>query len=966
MLEVIDLFKSYSVKKGPEVVALNHVSLTFPETGLVFILGRSGAGKSTFLNVLGGLEKADGGEIRIEGKSSKDFSSADYDAYRNTYLGFVFQEYNLLSEYSVKGNLELALSLQGKESDPSLISQALAEVDLSGYEERKVNALSGGQRQRVAIARALIKNPKVILADEPTGALDSESSLEILHLLKRLSEEKLVIVVTHDQEFAQEFGDRIITFKDGKITEDKIIHETKKSLQNPTGLQWQKAHLRFSNSLKMALSSCVSKPVKLVISILLTSIAFTFLGVSASAARFDAEASGMKALKYTNNNFVQMRKGYDTYDAEQKRYSSLSMPLGKKDLEALDSKTGLHFEGRTANQEIPLHNNYAGDASHTYIYYPKEAVDVYPVDALPSDFPLVSGRLPQAQGEACITLRELEAFEHFGYQIYDLVTDKEIVTPASEINAQSILGKVLTGHSNSLTSYTIVGVVDTHFDGTPYASLKALDDAGSATIAGSDVYLSGALTTRNESSFDTVLFTLRRAESSYQRNNRFYLNRLDSFATLKDEATQRYAGFDCGHEFVQDQPFVFANGKSSLAFNEVLVSDFDFAKFLSEDPLTLSSALSSKYSAIVTEGNRLYGTSLRPAPYGEDPTSVQDLFGTFRAFETLAFAQQHLAEATSANFPFARFGAPAEKATSDDNLRAFQSFVWTHCLAPEPTSDVELITPWRQAFVSFFNQEIATALAGYESTLFQGGKAALTIGDSISTSVAFTDIRVVGFYVPTGDFIGDNFDTGSLVISDELAAAYLPYRFAYFDSAVAYLSSDEGKIRQVVASFMEDREHPSIGEGYAINSAPLGTVYNAKQTSRGYGIVFLWVGSILLFFAILLFANLIATSINARQKEIGILRALGARSLDIYGIYGFESVIVAFACALFSSVATFVACALINRAFMSVTLPVAYFNPDALVVLLLFGSALLTAFVASFIPAFRTAKKPPVEAIRSL
>jgi putative ABC transport system permease protein len=202
MLEVIDLFKSYSVKKGPEVVALNHVSLTFPETGLVFILGRSGAGKSTFLNVLGGLEKADGGEIRIEGKSSKDFSSADYDAYRNTYLGFVFQEYNLLSEYSVKGNLELALSLQGKESDPSLISQALAEVDLSGYEERKVNALSGGQRQRVAIARALIKNPKVILADEPTGALDSESSLEILHLLKRLSEEKLVIVVTHDQEFA--------------------------------------------------------------------------------------------------------------------------------------------------------------------------------------------------------------------------------------------------------------------------------------------------------------------------------------------------------------------------------------------------------------------------------------------------------------------------------------------------------------------------------------------------------------------------------------------------------------------------------------------------------------------------------------------------------------------------------------------------------------------------------------------
>ena len=170
---------------------------------MVFILGRSGAGKSTFLNLLGGLDKADSGEIRIDGKSSKEFKDADYDAYRNTYLGFVFQEYNLLSEYSVKGNLELALSLQGEKGDPSLFSQALAAVNLSGYEDRRVNELSGGQRQRVAIARALIKNPKVILADEPTGALDSESSLEVLNLLKRLSEDKLVIVVSHGVSFSQ-------------------------------------------------------------------------------------------------------------------------------------------------------------------------------------------------------------------------------------------------------------------------------------------------------------------------------------------------------------------------------------------------------------------------------------------------------------------------------------------------------------------------------------------------------------------------------------------------------------------------------------------------------------------------------------------------------------------------------------------------------------------------------------------
>jgi putative ABC transport system permease protein len=128
----------------------------------------------------------------------------------------------------------------------------------------------------------------------------------------------------------------------------------------------------------------------------------------------------------------------------------------------------------------------------------------------------------------------------------------------------------------------------------------------------------------------------------------------------------------------------------------------------------------------------------------------------------------------------------------------------------------------------------------------------------------------------------------------------------------------------------------------------------------------LWAGAIMLFFAILLFANLISTSIGARQKEIGILRALGARSLDIYWIYGFESLIVALVCVIVSSSLTFLVCSLLNRSLMSVVVPVAYFNPDALVVLLLFGSAVLTAFVSSFIPAYRAAKKPPVEAIRSL
>lgn len=671
MLEVIDLFKSYSVKKGPKIIAIDHVNLSFPETGLVFVLGRSGAGKSTFLNLLGGLEKADGGEIRIEGKSSKDFKDADYDAYRNTYLGFVFQEYNLLSEYSVRGNLELALSLQGQQSDPSLIGQALGEVGLAGYEERKVNELSGGQRQRVAIARALIKNPKVILADEPTGALDSESSLEILRLLKHLSQEKLVIVVTHDQGFAKKFGDRIITFKDGKVMSDKNTIETKKSLQNTSELYLRKAHLPLVNSLRMAFSSSVSRPAKLVVSILLTSIAFTLLGVSASAARFDTEASGVKALRFINSNFALIRKGLATLNGKNGRYSSIQMPIGEEDLKALNARTGLHFEGRRLNHGIPLHTNYPGDADNTYFYYPREAIDLYPSDALPKAFPLVSGRLPAKEGEVCITLRELEGFQHFGYQIFDLSQNKELTTSGKDITAETILGKGLTGNGNTTVIYTIVGVVDTHFDSAPYAKLKAIDDIGEGDANDVDGTLSNALAVRDAASFDCVLFTVRLKESSYQRNNRFYLTAFNAGALLTDEASQRFTTYNCGHELVKDQPFVFAHGKTALTKNEVLVSDFDFAKFLPAEPIALSASLMSKYGDIATEGNRLYGTSSQPSPFGEAPTSVQDLFADFRAYETFIFAKDHLAEAQASHFPFAQYGAPEEKPTSDDDLRAF-------------------------------------------------------------------------------------------------------------------------------------------------------------------------------------------------------------------------------------------------------------------------------------------------------
>ena len=224
MLSVKNLTKIYKIKGGNDTVALDHVSVDFPETGMVFLLGKSGSGKSTLLNLVGGLDFPTEGEIILKGRSSKDFSQSDFDSYRNTYIVFIFQEYNILNEFNVEQNIALAMELQGKKATKEAIDKLLEQVDIAGFAKRKPNTLSGGQKQRIAIARALIKEPNIIMADEPTGALDSKTGEQVFETLKKLSKDKLVIVVSHDKEFAKRYGDRIIELKDGKIISDRTKH----------------------------------------------------------------------------------------------------------------------------------------------------------------------------------------------------------------------------------------------------------------------------------------------------------------------------------------------------------------------------------------------------------------------------------------------------------------------------------------------------------------------------------------------------------------------------------------------------------------------------------------------------------------------------------------------------------------------------------------------------------------------
>ena len=267
MLKLKNIVKEYPTGDS-KVVALRGVSIEFRKSEFVSILGHSGCGKTTLLNIIGGLDQYTTGDLIIEGKSTKDFKDSDWDTYRNHSVGFVFQNYNLIPHQSVLSNVELALTLSGvsREERRERAKVALEKVGLGDQLGKKPNQMSGGQMQRVAIARALVNNPEilrpsVLLADEPTGALDSETSVQIMDLLKEISKDRLVIMVTHNPELAERYSTRIIRLVDGKIVSDSDPYDSGEE-QKAKEKGKKKPSMSFFTALSLSMNNLLTKKVR--------------------------------------------------------------------------------------------------------------------------------------------------------------------------------------------------------------------------------------------------------------------------------------------------------------------------------------------------------------------------------------------------------------------------------------------------------------------------------------------------------------------------------------------------------------------------------------------------------------------------------------------------------------------------------------------------------------------------------
>lgn len=299
MLEIKNINKSYRVGDFEQKV-LKDVSIKFRKSEFVAILGHSGSGKTTLLNLIGGLDRYDSGDIVINGKSTKNFKDKEWDAYRNNSIGFIFQSYNLIGHISILDNVEMGMTLSGisKKTRRKNAIEALNRVGLGSHIHKKPNQLSGGQMQRVAIARALANDPDIILADEPTGALDSSTSKSIMDLIKEISKDKLVIMVTHNEDIANEYASRIIRLSDGEILEDS---NPVKNIKDNNDYHLKKTAMSFITALNLSLRNIITKKGRTLLTAFASSIGIIGIALILSLSNgFDKQIEKFENDTLTN------------------------------------------------------------------------------------------------------------------------------------------------------------------------------------------------------------------------------------------------------------------------------------------------------------------------------------------------------------------------------------------------------------------------------------------------------------------------------------------------------------------------------------------------------------------------------------------------------------------------------------------------------------------------------------------
>lgn len=914
MLEACNLSKIYKIKKGVPVKALDNISIRFPEKGMVFLLGKSGSGKSTLLNVLGGLDKYDSGEIRIKGVSSANFKQKHFDSYRNTYVGFIFQEYNVLDDFTVGANIALSMELQGKKASNKEINEILKQVDLEGMGSRKPNELSGGQKQRVAIARALVKNPEIIMADEPTGALDSNTGKQVFDTLKKLSDSKLVIVVSHDREFAEKYADRIIELSDGRIISDvelnsneinetqnlefssegikiakdyRLTEEDRKMINdyldkvakgeinitvNKTGSSSKfvktdeskipitsggfkliKSRLPMKNAVKIGAGGLKYKKIRLVITILLSCIAFGLFGLSDTFGSYNHIKTCSKSLIDSNIDYLSVAKEIKL----SKNYWSPGFNLNSDDILKLSSKTGINMHGVYTN----------GSSGYSF----EENTDP---------------EKKTTETEYDIYMKNFSGFGEINQKILD------------EFGYKLVCGALPDETKNEIAVSKYIFEV---FKRTEYTDgSKTKDSNGKEVIKYQPINIFEDLIGK------TVSLNGEKYIITGIIDTKFDISRYERLAVK-----------------------VKNKSKTDKLIDYVLYNEF-------------VSFSSNSYSSVAMVGSaKLYDIIGKRAPVNK---INKGYFGLFNENSGIGINPDNLISFDKIDKSKIKWANGAKTVLSENEIVVYEGALdlqnETSGLIDENGNIVAAKFPeldsWCELIKDGYSEE--------ENALIRNG-----LSDKF---------KIVG-YIPASEKL--NYLSSALVVNDKVIDLLCDKGDDGFGFAVGHLKNDFKSVQKAVKYCYEAGENIK----YPLQNSVTFELDSINEVLKSLSKVFFWIGVGFAVFASIMLSNFIATSINYKKKEIGILRAIGSRSNDVFRIFFSESAIIAAINFVLSSIGVFIATVVLNgilRKNYGILVTVLSFGLRQIALLLILS--IFVAIVASYIPVKKIASKRPIDAIR--
>lgn len=903
MLELKGITKTY-ISGDEKVKALKGIDIKFRKSEFVSILGQSGCGKTTLLNIIGGLDRYTNGDLIINKKSTKEFKDRDWDLYRNYSIGFVFQNYNLIPHQSVLANVELALTISGysKEKKKKKAIEALKSVGLEDKIHKKPNQLSGGQMQRVAIARAIVNNPDIILADEPTGALDTKTSVQIMDLLKQISKDKLIIMVTHNPELAEKYSNRIVRLVDGKVTDDSNPYNEKEE-RNKEEIEKnkRKTQMRFTTALRLSLNNLMTKKGRTILTAFAGSIGIIGIALILSLSSgmnnyitdiqkstmvsypisIEAETMDVSSILSTKQDLITPKEVEHQKDAVYsngnsiKKASTISTTLTENNLTS--------FKAYLESENCEL-NNYVGE--HGIVYSYDTQFDVYTYDK--------DGVLVNTDGST------------FESSTSDKTSVLKNQMSSSLINSSSTFQQLMPGTNDYTISNAVTNEYDVVYGKMPenYDEVVIVLDQNNE-ISASTLYELGLLPS---SEYEDILKRINNGEEveldSQKISYEDICNQTFKLIPICDYYIENEKGL---YEYVGDNPGIV----ESLLKNAIELKITGIIK-PKEDSENATISGTVGYIKLLTDYIINYTNNSAVVKAQEENSEVNVINGL--SFKVATDEEK----AREVKEYFSQLGI-SEKAT-----------LATSILKTSYSSDEQKL----QQMMSMTETQLVSKLDQYLQTAEQ------------DTLVSMYDT-----YISSGSY-DDNMSSFGKVSLDAPSAIDI------------YADSFENK--DAITECIEKYNETAIEENQITYTDYIGLLMSSVTTIiNTITYVLIAFVSISLIVSSIMIAIITYISVLERTKEIGILRAMGTSKKDVSKIFNAETFIEGFVAGLLGVVITILLNIPINIVIEKITeisgIAVLPLNGGIILVII---SVILTV-IAGLVPSKIAAKKDPAVVLRS-